>query len=177
MTGSAYAILQDACAGRCGEGGSAGYYKYGGGLEGVGARSHFRGGRRIPKSSVFACVLQCFFASARFQSNFDSRWLQKPQNAAKMVAKMAHVGAKTRPRCSKMGAKMAHVGAKLLQDGVKMAHVGAKMLQNGAKMLQDGPCWRQDASTILRDGFNMPQGRCLAPKMGQDDKTGTPNVA
>ena len=75
------------------------------------------------------------------------------------------------------GAKMAHVGAKLLQDGVKMALVGAKMLQNGAKMLQDGPCWRQDASTILRDGFNMPQGRRLAPKMGQDDTTGTPNVA
>ena len=78
---------------------------------------------------------------------------------------------------SNFGAKMAHVGAKLLQDGVKMAHVGAKMLQNGAKMLQDGPCWRQDASTILRDGFNMPQGRRLAPKMGQDDTTGTPNVA
>ena len=132
-----------------------------------------------------------FFASARLQSNFDSRWLQKPPNAAKMVAKMAHVGAKTRPRCSKMGprwpmlapkmlqdgSKMAYVGAKMLQDGVKMAHVGAKMLQDGAKMLQDGPCWRQDASTILRDGFNMPQGRRLAPKMGQDDTTGTSNVA
>ena len=72
---------------------------------------------------------------------------------------------------------MAHVGAKMLQDGVKMAHVGAKMLQNGAKMLQDGPCWRQDASTILRDGFNLPHGCRLAPKMGQDDATGTPNVA
>ena len=81
------------------------------------------------------------------------------------------------PKMLQDGAKMAHVGAKLLQDGVKMAHVGAKMLQNGAKMLQDGPCWRQDASTILRDGFNMPQGRRLAPKMGQDDTTGTPNVA
>ena len=73
--------------------------------------------------------------------------------------------------------KMAPEASECCQNGGKMVHVGAKMLQNGAKMLQDGPCWRQDASTILRDGFNMPQGRRLAPKMGQDDTTGTPNVA
>ena len=60
MTGSANAILQDACAGRCSAGGSAGYYKYGGGLEGGGARFHFTGGRRIRKSSVLAYSLTRF---------------------------------------------------------------------------------------------------------------------
>ena len=87
-----------------------------------------------------------------------------------MVAKMILVRRILAPRRAQDAPRWCHVGAKLLL-------VGAKMLQNGAKMLQDGPCWRQDASTILRDGFNMPQGRRLAPKMGQDDTTGTPNVA
>ena len=129
------------------------------------------------QNACFSLCFTMFFASARFQSNFDFKMAPETSKCYQNGGQDGPCWRQDAPKMLQDGAKMAHVGAKLLQDGVKMAHVGAKMLQNGAKMLQDGPCWRQDASTILRDGFNMPQGRRLAPKMGQDDTTGTPNVA
>ena len=111
-----------------------------------------------PKILVFPCVLQCFLHRRGSKATSTSRWLQRSQNATKMVAKMVHVGAKTRPRCSKMGprwlmlaprcSKMTHVGAEMFQDGVRMAHVGAKMLQDGAKMGHVGAKMRPRSSEM-----------------------------
>ena len=145
MTGSANAILQDACAGRCSAGGSAGYYKYGGGLEGGGARFHFTGGRRIPKSSVFACVLQCFLHRGCPRSNTDLKRAPETPKCSKNDLKMAILV----PMLAHSGALVDHLRAKFACSSSKMAPLEANMTTR----------WLQDGSTMAtssQDGTKLP---------------------